>query len=241
MGLNLKGLILALALGGMSVVSANDEIDRGYHTITSMTVSEVTQETPLSPEKIDTIYEKALDARDLQVDPVERVGRVISIARDLVALGEEIYKLVEKNKPSNTTTYAPISVIPRINGKAVDILDTERWRAPVKRTYVVTYKNTYNANVVSFRFSVMYSYGGSYDGKGAYLAAVQIIPDSVRTLWGFTFTATMKLGGIVNQGTRDNPVAGATLLLEYTVSSLLVAHNQTVTFFVNGRGGFKKY
>lgn len=240
MGLKLKGLVLAIALGGATMAHAED-VDQKYYTISKMTVSEITQDSLVGPEKIEDIYEKTLDVRQLPGDPVDRVGRVISIARDLVALGEDIYRLVIKGKPSNKTSYAPISVLPRINGKAADILDTERWTMPVKRTYKVVYENAYGADVVTFRYSVMYSYRGSYNGKGAYLTSVQIIPEQVRTLFGFDFTATMKLGGIVNQGTRDNPVAGATLLMEYTISSLVVAHNQTETFFINGRGGFKKY
>ncbi len=247
MGLNLKGLVLALALGGVTVARAADESvyeASKYYTIKKMSVSEVSRDI-LGNDKLSTLHEKELlvgvpNAAG-QVDPTEKVGKVISVARDLVALGEDIYRLVIKGKPTNQSTYAPISVIPRVDGKAVDILDTENWRAPVKRTYQIVYENLYGIDVVTFRYSVIYSYGGSYDGKGAYLTAVQIIPETVRTLFGFDFTATMKLGGIINQGTKANPNAGATLLMEYTVSSVMVANNQVDTFFVNGRGGFKKY
>jgi hypothetical protein len=247
MGLNLKGLVLALALGGVTVARAADESvyeASKYYTIKKMSVSEVSKDI-LGNDKLSALHEKELlvgvpNAAG-QVDPTEKVGKVISVARDLVALGEDIYRLVIKGKPTNQSTYAPISVIPRVDGKAVDILDTENWRAPVKRTYQIVYENLYGIDVVTFRYSVIYSYGGSYDGKGAYLTAVQIIPETVRTLFGFDFTATMKLGGIINQGTKANPNAGATLLMEYTVSSVMVANNQVDTFFVNGRGGFKKY
>lgn len=241
MALNIKGLVLALVLGGVSLSVQAEDVDRNYYTISKMKVSEVTRDTFVNPEVIDTIYEKGLDVRQLPGDPVDKAGKVLSIARDLVALGEDIYRLVIKGKPSNKTRYAPISVLPRDGSQAVDILDTENWTMPVKRTFQVVYENMYGADVVTFRYSVMYSYRGSYNGKGAYLTSVQIIPEQVRTLFGFDFTATMKLGGIVNQGTKANPVAGATLLMEYTISSLVVAHNQTETFFVNGRGGFKKY
>ncbi len=247
MGLNLKGLVLALALGGVTVARAADESvyeASKYYTIKKMSVSEVSRDI-LGNDKLSTLHEKELlvgvpNAAG-QGDPTEKVGKVISVARDLVALGEDIYRLVIKGKPTNQSTYAPISVIPRVDGKAVDILATENWRAPVKRTYQIVYENLYGIDVVTFRYSVIYSYGGSYDGKGAYLTAVQIIPETVRTLFGFDFTATMKLGGIINQGTKANPNAGATLLMEYTVSSVMVANNQVDTFFVNGRGGFKKY
>jgi hypothetical protein len=246
MGLNLKGLVLALALGGVATARADGSVYEAskYYTINKAVVSEVSKDI-LGSDKITTIHERELKVAGLpnvhgQVDPTEKVGKVISVARDLVALGEDIYRLVIKGKPTNQTSYAPISVIPRANGAAVDILDTENWRAPVKRTYQVVYENLYGIDVVTFRYSVIYSYGGSYNGKGAYLTAVQIIPESVRTLFGFDFTATMKLGGIQNQGTKENPNAGATLLMEYTVSSVMNAQNVVDSFFVTGRGGFKK-
>jgi hypothetical protein len=93
---------------------------------------------------------------------------------------------------------------------------------------------------VNFRFSVLFGYGGSYDGKGAYLTGAQIITEEVNTLFGFDFSATMKLGGIMNQGTRANPIAVALLNLEHTVNSVMVAHTRTDSFMITGRGGFKK-
>lgn len=175
------------------------------------------------------------------VNPMDQVGRVVAIARDIVAIGESIYSLVERNIPSNKTDYAPISVIPRDGDGAVDIFQTEGWSLPVKRTYRITCKNKFNKTVVDFSYSVIYSYRGSYNGTGSYLAGVQIVPVSIKTFFGTTFTANMKLGGIINQGTKLNPVAGATIILEYNLSSLLVTQTVAHTFFINGRGGFKKY
>lgn len=239
---NLKTLALGLTvLISASSFASRDDVK--HNTIARMEVSEISRGV-LGPSQIDILYYKqiagGLTNQQGTVDPTEKVGKVISVARDLVALGEDIYRLVIKGKPSNQTSYAPISIIPRVNGEPVDILDTERWSMPVKRTYQVVYRNLYDVAVVTFRYSIIYSSHGQYNEKGAYLTAVQIIPESVRTLFGFDFTATMKLGGIQNQGTRANPVAGATLLMEYTVSSVMNAHNQVDSYFVTGLGGFKK-
>ena len=171
------------------------------------------------------------------IDP----GKVISVAKDLVALGESVYSLVQKGKPTNTTTYAPISVVPKINGQPADVFDLENFKAPAKYTFEIKFYNLLNVNVVNFRYSVLFSYGGTYNGKGAYLTSVQIIPESVRTLFGFDFTATMKLGGLQNSGSKANPVAGATLLLDYNVSSVMTKITKVNTFYVTGRGGFKAY
>ena len=236
MGLKLLLAFTALTLAGL----AQADIDPKQFTIGSMQVREV-KTSPFGFEYLETTND---DVKNFGLpgvpDPIGDAGRVIAIARDLVALGEEVYRLVEHGRPHNVTQYAPISVIPRINGQPADVFETEGWRAPTKKSYVVSYQNLYNVTVVDFRYSVVYSYGGHFAGQGAFLTAVQIIPEYVKTLFGFDFTATMKLGGIQNQGTRNNPIAGATILLEYTISNMLQAINHTESYFITGQGGFKR-
>jgi hypothetical protein len=244
MGLNITGLLLALTIVGVGAAHASGaKVDPKQYTIGKVKVREISSKVILTDKLSPNERQKV--AQDLPiggtVDAVERIAKIISTSRDLVALGEDIYKLVQKGKPSNVTSYTPISVIPRVNGVAVDLLDTESWKEPVKKTYEAVYENLYGADVVSFRYSVVYSYGGSYDGKGAYLTSVQIIPEYVKTLYGFDFTATMKLGGIQNQGTKAYPVAAATIHMEYTISSVLSAEHKVDSFFVTGSGGFKKF
>ncbi len=89
--------------------------------------------------------------------------------------------------------------------------------------------------------SVVPDPGGKYNGVGAYITSAQIIPDYVNVLWGFDFTATMKLGGIQNGGKRTNPVAQATLLLEHSVSNILKATSKVNAYVIDGNGGFSKY
>jgi hypothetical protein len=219
------------------------EIEPGYFLFSDVSVREVSQHN-LGLEDLALLNEKGIELKGIpnfygDVGPLG-AGNVITTARDLVALGEDIYRLIIKGKPTNTTSYAPISVIPKVNGQPVDLLETENWQVPKKRTFEVVYKNVYAMEVVKFRYSVIYSYRGKYNNRGAYLTAVQVIPESIRTLFGFDFTATMKVGGIQNQGTRQNPIAGVTLLMEYTSSSILVTQNKVDTFFITGVGDFKK-
>jgi len=241
MGLNLKKILFASLFLGIGAVQA--DTDQGHYTISKMKVSEI-ESVVLGQSQVKLLQERSLLSealpQDGQPSRTEQAGKVIAVARDLVALGEDVYRLVIKGKPTNTTVYSPISVIPRVNGVAVDMLDTEGWSSPVKRTYQIDYENLYGMTVVSYRYSIIYSYNGSYDGKGSYLTSVQIVPENVRTLFGFDFTATMKLGGIQNQGTKANPIAGATILMQYTVSSIMVSNNKVDSYFVTGRGGFKR-
>lgn len=246
--MNFAKLALFFVLASSSVAKALPDIDaktlssdeKKYFTIGKVTVQEIKSEvSDHSYQQLDLPFNTG--APISQVNPVDNAGKVIQVARDLVALGEDIYRLVVKGKPTNTTKYAPISVIPKVNNQPVDLMETENWKMPVKRSFKASWKNLYGVEVVGLTYSVFYSYGGSYDGRGRYLTAVQIIPEQVSTLWGYDFTATMKLGGIQNNGTRANPVAAATILLEYTVSTILKAENRVDTFHVTGAGSFKKY
>jgi hypothetical protein len=239
--------IKLLAIVGLLGVGQSYGQDRDYLTVTSVKVTKIKQDI-INQRISEVVFEKDLGQAKLLDLPgmpdksghvsTEDVGKVISVTRELVALGEDIYRLVQKGKPVNTTTYAPISVLPKVNGQAVDIFETEGWRLPSKATYEITYKNVYGMEVVKYRYSIIFTYGGTYQGKGAYLTAAQIVPDSVETLWGYTFTASMSLGGIQNHGTKENPIAGAVLAMQYSVETVVKASLTTDMYHITGKGGF---
>lgn len=235
MGLNLKGLFLLTTLLLSSLSYADRSRPDGYYKISSVQIEEV---TPNYVEIDDSTSH--LKGGILGNNPIENIGRVIALGKDLVALGESVYQLVLKGKPSVKSTYAPISVIPRVGGEPADIFELEGFSVPVKRTYQIKYNNLYDVTIVHFMFSVIYSYGGSYNGTGAYLTSVQVVPEYVKVLWGWDFNATMKLGGLQNMGTRSNPVAGATIMIEYTASSMMTAISRNTSFFVTGKGALKQ-
>ena len=175
--------------------------------------------------------------------PIETTGRVIQTARDMVALGEAIYELVKKGKPTNTTEYAPISVVPRdpSTKEHVDPFDLENFSIPVEKNYTAKITNGLGKEVVVFNYRVIYSYGGSYNGTGKYLTGVNIIPGSVRTSYGWDFNATMKLSGIMNHGSRLDPVAGVMVTIKYQMNSWSNAFERNDTIHITGRGELRSY
>ncbi len=172
---------------------------------------------------------------------LETAGKVIQTARDMVALGEAIYELVKKGKPSNVTEYAPISVIPKdpMTKEHVDPFDMEGFSIPVSKNYTAKITNGLGKEVVSFTYQVIYSYGGSYNGTGKYLTGVSIIPGSVRTSYGWDFNATMKVSGIMNHGSRAEPVAGVLLTVKYQMNSRSNAFERNDTIHITGAGQLK--
>lgn len=235
-----KALLAILVFSSISAQALTQQ-DKDFYTIDRVEVKEITKDV-FNQDVYKSVSQEAYTPDQvITPDPIEQTGRVITIARDLVALGEEVYNLVNKGKPTVATKYSPISIVPKIAGQPVDILETEDWKMPKKKNFKISYYNKYKMEVVEFRYSVMWSYGGKYDGKGAYITGAQIIPDVVNVMWGFDFTATMKLGGIHNGGKRENPIAVASLLLEHTVGNMLSLKSRVDTFVIDGRGGIRKY
>lgn len=226
--------ILLLGLMVTSTSFASTDYSDVFYTIDTVEIQQITVDV-FNQNVIETVaIEKAASP-----DPIERVGQIIKIGRDLVALGEEVYTLVDKGRPVVNLEYAPISVMPKVGGEPADIMETENWKGPRQMAYRVIYKNLMGISVIDFQYKVLWAWGGKYNNKGAYISSAQIIP-SVHVLWGFDFTARMKLAGIQNAGTRDNPIAVATLVLEHTASNILNSKSASETFVISGNGGFKK-
>ncbi len=169
------------------------------------------------------------------------ISSAIAVARDLIALGEEFYALVEKGKPVSKVNVTPISVLPRNeDGSPVDELATENWEIPKSKRYSMTLKNLYGMKVVDMVFNLNFSYGGSYDGRGKFLTGVQITVDNVQPAWGYSFDASFKLVSITNMGTADDPIAGATIQMSYAVSTIMSRKEMTKTFFITANGDIER-
>ncbi len=165
------------------------------------------------------------------------IGQVIAVANQVIALGEKIYEIVKKGQPVLNVSTAPISVLPKnADGSPVDIFQTSNWSMPLTRKVKLEYKNLYGSKVVTFDYTVMFVHSGKYNGKGAYLTAVQIVPTNVTVSWGYEFDATMKLVGLQNHGSVDSPVAGAIVQMSYKAKTVLRTIDSTDQYHVTGRG-----
>ncbi len=160
----------------------------------------------------------------------------------MVALGEAIYELVRKGKPTNVTEYAPISVVPRdpITKEHVDPFDLEGFSMPVEKNYVANIKSG-GREVVKFSYKVLYSYGGTYNGTGKWLSSVIVVPMSVVTKWGWEFNASMKPSGIMNHGTRADPLAGLQVTMKYQMNGWGTAYERNDTIHITGAGHLRNY
>lgn len=235
-----KAILLTLVLAANAAVAAPLVSDA--HLLGSVETTEI---TPIVFNKSALIENQISPTTTTSpaVDPLERVGKVVGAAKDMVALGEAMYTLIQKGKPKNQTEYAPVSVVPRdpTTKEIMDPFELEGFSIPVERVFNSKIRNMSGKVVVNFTYKLIYSYGGSYNGTGKYLSAVQIVPASVQTKFGWDCNATMKVSGVMNHGTKANPVAGVIVAIKYQMNSWSSSFERNDTIHIAGNGAMKSY
>jgi len=164
------------------------------------------------------------------------VGREIdpTVALDtIISLGQKLWTIVQNGAPVLNFEANSVSAIP--NG-AICPFNMSGWSIPQSRTYKITYTNLMGIDVVSFQYKVIYSYGGQYGGRGAYLTNVSVHPADIHVLWGQNFDADVNIASILNVGTAEDPVAGVQVNVEWNFTNPLNKFKSQRVYFVEGRG-----
>tara|TARA_R110000868_G_scaffold61524_1_gene186910 strand:- start:19761 stop:20432 length:672 start_codon:yes stop_codon:yes gene_type:complete len=215
-------VVLTLSLLSFYTAHAQDP----YFEISKVEVTEVES----APIRYSEFYQE------------KNLNGVIMQAKGLLALGKEIWKIIEAGRPvSNHTAMQTITVLPKDeDGQPVDVMDMESWNLPSAKSYRVEYKNGFGMTVIGFTYTVVFQWGGSYNGKGKYLTGVNVMADDISVSWGFNFSADSQLLSITNTGTKENPVAAATLTVKYRAKSVMSDISSSETFYVTGSGRIGK-
>lgn len=152
---------------------------------------------------------------------------------EIMAIGEKIWQIVKDGAPVLNFTTFSASAIPQ---NSVCPFNMAGWSMPQSKTFELTYKNLLGMEVVNFRYKLIYSYGGSFEGRGAYLANVSVHPADIHVAWGQSFDASVAIANVLNVGSTQDPVAGMQVNLEWNVGNALNKFKSQRIYFVNGRG-----
>jgi hypothetical protein len=152
---------------------------------------------------------------------------------ELIRIGQKIYEIIRAGKPVVATKGFRASVVPK---GLEDWRALAGWKAPRGATYSVVYENLLGMEVVRYSFDVLFSFGGSVGGKGAYLANVTVKLRDIGVAWGFSFDSRVEVGEPLNVGSASHPIAGLQLDVHWTVSTLLKTVQASQTVFVQGDG-----
>lgn len=153
----------------------------------------------------------------------------------IVNIGKIIWNIIEANKPVADVKTDVAHAIP-VGLNAKNWTAMAGWKAPMIKTYHVTYKNGFDSDVIDFQFRLLYVYGGSYKGKGQYIMNATIVPADLKVSWGFTFNANVNINTVFNAGTVKNPIAAMQMQLAWTVQSMFTNRQSTENFYIRGDG-----
>jgi len=148
-------------------------------------------------------------------------------------IGKKIYDIVKENEAVLNVNTDHWSVLP----EGVELASKlEGWSKPEYSGWVVNYENLFGMNVARVSFLTAYNYGGSFEGRGKYLANVTIIPRGVHTLWGYTMDMDAEAFGAVNEATREDPVVGLSYHVRVRVGTIMKKSVLDFQYYLSGNG-----
>lgn len=224
------GLIAAL-LTLSSPLTANDDASLyysdEYFTITDVKTTDITE--------LDTAVENAFKEEEFEnfVDPLTEAEVILD---RVIAIGDKIWKIIEKNQPVVNQTYQSTSVVPQ---GATRWEQLQGWQMPQTRVYKTQYTNGFGMNVVDFSYRIAFTHGGNVNGKGQYLARVEIEPAEVNVAWGYKFNASGEILNVTNAGTTRKPIAALELRVNWQVNTVMRHMQESDRFYIRGDGLFK--
>ena len=240
----MKVALAVLFLTQPLITLATDVYSDQFQRVRSVELYEITDDTNEEKliEKKELPSELSILLKRSRVKSVTGAVGVIMITKELIALGEEIYEIIDAGKPVADINSTPVSVLPKNNkGEAIAAYDLTNWKVPKAKKYKVVTTNYLGMRPASFEFMLIYTYGGDYQGKGKYISSAQIKPTAVNLKWGYDLNVNFSVQSITNQGSTEDPIAGAVLELSYKISNVLQEVQNSKTFYINGLGLTKEY
>lgn len=167
------------------------------------------------------------------------LNETLVVIDKIINIASKVWDMVVSNKPAvNVDTKYAVALPFGVSGPS----ELSGWSKPKSYLLSFYFENLYGIDVISVSYQVTYVYGGSYNGKGKYLAAVWAIPVSVDVMWGFSFNmqAYVPDQTVVNVGTSQNPIAALQLKVSWSASSVLKQIDGTGVYYIQGDGYFQE-
>jgi hypothetical protein len=171
---------------------------------------------------------EALDIADIAVDK-------------FINIGKKVWEIVEAGRPVVDLQTDVATALPMTDsGEPVCWTEMENWRVPQSQRFAVILKNRLGEEAVHLEYRVIYQVGGSFEGRGRYIAYAAVQPMMVNVNWGWTLLMNAEVLGVANTGTTEDPVPGMTLLVNYRVKTVFQDTPLSKTFFITGLGEFQE-
>jgi hypothetical protein len=222
-----KLAIRSALLGLVGLVSAAAFADdSAYYQIKKIEVREVASDSAV---EIKTPVFSSESSRNA-TNPGEQLDEIINI-------GKKIWAVIEAGAPvMNINTDVATALPPGVKSMS----ELSGWKEPVSKTYEMVITNSYDFNVIEFRYRVISVAGGSLDGEGHYIGYATVQPEDVYVAWGWNFDAHASAPAIYNTGSKAKPIGSMNFLMDYNISTPFNKIRQSQSYFISGKGELKK-
>jgi hypothetical protein len=149
----------------------------------------------------------------------------------IVNLGETVWTIIQDNRPVVDASYEFANALP--SGVA-DAGELEGFSDLQMTSYRVWGENVFGMQLYSVTYTLVHQYGGSYDGRGRYLATVAVVPSQIEAAWSFNVNMSVSKVSATNVGSRTAPVGSVVMDLTLKISSLLSSYQETTLFQFRG-------
>ena len=133
-------------------------------------------------------------------------------------LGRKAWDIIKANQPVADISFSFANALPR-GITSADELDG--FSDIQHRSVRMWGTNLYGITVYDVTLTTVHQYGGSYEGKGQYLATVSVIPSSVSVLWGYTVNYSVDNVTTTNGGSKADPIAMIALNAKFKVETVM--------------------
>ena len=129
---------------------------------------------------------------------------------------KSLWDVVQQNKPVANVSNDYAQALPKGIASPAEL---EGFSDVKTHTYRLYGKNMLGMNVYDIVVTLIHQYGGSYQGKGHYLATVSVVPSKVDVMLGYKVDLKVTQVSVVNVGTALDPIASLTMEIALTVNS----------------------
>lgn len=174
---------------------------------------------------------KPMQVTDSPIDDLDDANVIID---KLINLGKKMWAVVEAGKPVMNVKFDFATALPQGIASAADLAGFSDLKF---KSFEYSATNLYGVEVFKVQYTVVYQFGGSYKGKGSYIATASIVPQDVSVMWGYNLSMNVDNVSVANLGTSDSPVAGLNMMAKIKVSTVIKASELNEVFAIRGDNG----
>jgi hypothetical protein len=241
---------LSVLVLGLALSSSAFAVDNSYYEIKKMTVTDVTAKYHDSMD----LFAQPILSEDcgsggqnfhavFAADPAPAAGTDLNpldtvevIVDQIINIGKKIWTIIDAGRPVVNVKFDTANALPR---GVTCWADMGGWGIPQTHLYTVNYENGFGMNVVSFTYRLTFTGKGNVNGIGQYITNATFMPANIKVAWGFNFDATADIPSVFNQGTKENPLAGMQMNMNWRVRSAVTDIQHSETYFVSGDNNFQ--